>query len=81
MNTEKSKTDKFHIFRLKNPHKNIALANVSICFIWKKTLNLNMTAINSKYLLQYGMVNLIYQMDQILFLTLKTILNTLLKRI
>ena len=43
MNTENSKTNKSHMFRLilsgkidfKNPNKNIALANLSIYYTWK----------------------------------------------
>ena len=38
-----------------------------------------MTTINLKFLLQIGMMNLIYLMDHILFQTFKTILNTSLK--
>ena len=44
MNTENSKTNEPRIFRLdltgkiylKNPHKNMALANLSIYYTWKK---------------------------------------------
>ena len=43
MNTENSKTSKLHRFKLdltdklnlKNPNKNMALANLSICYTWK----------------------------------------------
>ena len=43
MNNENSKTDKSHMFRLilsgkfdlKNPNKNVALANLSIYYTWK----------------------------------------------
>ena len=43
MNTENSKTNEPHIFKLdladklnlKNPKKNIALVNLSICYTWK----------------------------------------------
>ena len=41
-----------------------------------KTLNLNTTIINLKFLLPLGMMNLIYLMDLILFLIYKIILNT-----
>ena len=87
MNTENSKTDKSHIFRLnlsgkldlKNCNKNIALANFSIYYMCK-TLNLHITIINLKYLLQLGMMNLICLMDHILFLMYRIILNTSLKK-
>ena len=43
MNTEHSKTNQPHMFKynlidklnLKNPNKNMALANLSICYTWK----------------------------------------------
>ena len=43
MNTEHSKTNEPHMFKynlidklnLKNPNKNMALANLSICYTWK----------------------------------------------
>ena len=87
MNTENSKTDKSHIFRLnlsgkldlKNCNKNISLANFSIYYMCK-TLNLHITTINLKYLLQLGMMNLICLMDHILFLMYRIILNTSLKK-
>ena len=57
MNTENSKTSEPHRskldltdkFNLKNPNKNMALANLSICYTWK-TLNPNTIAINLKFL-------------------------------
>ena len=64
-------TDKLN---LKNPNKNMALANLSISYTWKN-IKLNTTTINLKYLLQHGMMNLIYLMDLILFLIFKIILN------
>ena len=87
MNTKNSKTSRSQIFRLvlagkldlKNPNKNIALANLSICFTHGKTLNLHLATTNLRYLLQCGMINLICLTVHILFLTFKTILSTLLK--
>ena len=84
MNTENSKTDKSHIFRLnlsgkldfKNCNKNIALAIYYMC----KTLNLHITTINLKYLLQLEMMNLICLMDHILFLMYRIILKTSLRK-
>ena len=58
-------TDKLN---LKNPNKNIALANMTITH--GKMLTLNTTTTNLKDLLQLGMILLIYLMDVILFLTL-----------
>ena len=61
-------TDKFN---LKDPNKNIALANVNIYYTWKNIevciqqqhKSLYTTTINLKYLLQLGMMNLLYLMD------------------
>ena len=49
-------TDKLN---LKNPNKNMALANLSIYYTWK-TLTLNTTTTNLKFLLQHGIMSLIY---------------------
>ena len=35
MNTENSKTNELHRFFIKNPNKNMALANLSIYYTWK----------------------------------------------
>ena len=82
MNTLNSKTNESNRFiyqctdklNLKNPNKNMALVNLSIYYSWKN-FNLNTTTINLKFLLQLGMMNLIYLMDLILFLIYKIILN------
>ena len=82
MNTLNSKTNESNRFiyqfndklNLKNPNKNMALANLSIYYSWK-TLNLNTTTINLKFLGQHEMINLICLMDLILFLIFKIILN------
>ena len=89
MNTENSKTNEPHKFRLtladklnlKDPNKNMALTNLSIYNIWKniKTLSLHITTVNLNYLLQLGLVSLICLMDHFLFQTYKIILSTLLK--
>ena len=83
MNKKNSKTDKSHIFRLnrsgkldlKNPNKNIALANLSIYYTWR---NIKSAFNNNKFeiLLQLGMMNLTCLMDYILFLTFRISLNT-----
>ena len=86
MNTENSKTSEPHRFKLdltgklnlKNPKKNIALANLSIYYTWK-TSNQNTTTINLKFLLQLGMKLLIYLMVLILLQIFKIILNLSLK--
>ena len=81
MNTENSKTNEPHRFRLaladkrnlEDPNKNLALANLSIYYTWK---NINLDIItNLKYLLQLGMMNLICLMNDILFQTFKIIFN------
>ena len=54
MNTENSKTNEPHKFKLflsdkrnlKNPNKNIALGNLSICYTWK---NINSAYNNNKF--------------------------------
>ena len=89
MNTENSKTNEPHKFRLtladklnlKDPNKNMALTNLSIYNIWKniKTLSLHITTVNLNYLLQLGLVSLICLVDHFLFQTYKIILSTLLK--
>ena len=63
---------------LKDPNKNMALANLSIMYTWK-TLDLHIITTNLIYLPQAGMMNLIYLMDQILFQTFKIVLIILLK--
>ena len=87
MNTENSKTNEPHRFRLsladkfnlKNPNNNIALGNLSIYYTWKKIQNEHATTINLKFLLQHGRMNLICQMDLILLQISKTTLNLSLK--
>ena len=86
MNTENSKTNEPHRFRLtlvdklnyKDPTKSMALANLSIYWTWKN-INLHITTTNLKYLFQLGMMNLIYLMYHVLFQTCTIILNILLK--
>ena len=81
MNTLNSNTNESNRFiyqftdklNLKNPNKNMALANLSSYYTWK---NIKSEYNNNKFLLQLGMMNLIYLMDLILFQTFKTILNT-----
>ena len=84
MNTENSKTNEPHRFRLslvdklylKDTNKNMALANLSIYYIWK---NIKSAYKSNKFLLQLGIMNLIYLMNHILLQTSKTTLNLSLK--
>ena len=86
MNTLNSRTNESNKFvyqftdklNLKNPNKNIALANLSIHYTWK---NIKFEYHNNKFKIshQLGMMNLIYPMDLIPFLVFKIILNTSLK--
>ena len=86
MNTENSKTSEPHRFRLdltdklnlKNPNKNMALANLSIYYTWK---NVKSEYNNNKFkfLLQHGMILSIYLMDPILLQIFRIILNLLFK--
>ena len=86
MNTENSKTNESHKFKfyltdklnLKNPNKNIALANLSIYYTWK-TSSQNAIIIDLKFLRELGMILLIYLMVLTQFLTFKIILNLSLK--
>ena len=57
---------------LKNPNKNIVLANLSIYYTHFKTLNLHATTINLQYLPKLGTTNVICLMDHILFQVCKT---------
>ena len=76
MKTENSKTNERYKFRLtladkrnlKDPNKNKALINL-VFITHGRTLNLHITTISLKVLLQLGMTNLIYLMDHILFQT------------
>ena len=88
MNIENSKTNEPHRFKLdltdnlnlKNPNKNMALANLSIYYTWKN-INFNTKTINLKFQHQPGMILLIYLIVLTQFLTFKIILNLLLKNI
>ena len=91
MNTANSKTKHSNKFvynftdklTLKNPNKNIALANLSIYYTWKNVksdYNLNHIInqiINLKYQHPRGMILLMCLMVLIQLLLLKIILNTL----
>ena len=86
MNTENSKTNEPHRFKLdltdklnlKNPNKNMALTNLSIYYTWKNIKSKTIT-INLKFLHQHGMILLIYLMVLILLHIFKIILNLLSK--
>ena len=83
MNTLNSKTNESNKFmyqftdklNLKNPNKNMALANLSTYYTWKN-IRSEYNRNKLKFLLQLGMILLIYLMDLILFLKYKIILNT-----
>ena len=86
MNTENSRTSESHRFRLdltdklnlKNSNKNMALANLSIYHTWKN-IKSEYKSNELKFLLQLGMILLIYLMVLIQFLTFKIFLNLSLK--
>ena len=86
MNTESSKTSEPHRFKLdltdklnlKNPNKNMALANLRFITLGK-TLSQNTTTTNLKFQHQLGMILLIYLMVLTQFLTFKIILSLSLK--
>ena len=84
MNRENSKTSEPQRYKLdltdkrnlKNPNKNMALANLSITLIMLgKTSSQKTTTINLKFLLQLGMILLIYLMVLILLQTFRITLN------
>ena len=82
MNTENSKTNEPHKFRLtladkrnlRDPGKNMTLANLNI-ITHGKTLNQHTVTISLKFQYRLGMMNLICLMDHILLQTFKTTLN------
>ena len=86
MNTENSKTSEPHRFKLdltdklnlKNPNKNMALANLSIYYTWK---NIKSKYNNNKFkiLAPTWKILLIYLMVLILLRIFKTALNLSLK--
>ena len=86
MNTENSKTNESHRFKLnltdkfnlKNPNKNMALANYVFITLGKISSQ-NTATINLRFLHQHGMMFLIYLMVLTQFLTFKIILNLSLK--
>ena len=82
INTENSKTSEPHRFKLdltdklnlKNPNKNMALANLSIYYTWK---NIKSEYNNNKFKISAptGVILLIYLMVLILLRTLGIIMN------
>ena len=84
MNTANSKTKHSNKFvdnftdklNLKNPNKNIALANLSIYYTWKNVKS-DIITINLKYRHPRGMIRLMCLMVLIQLLLFKIILNTL----
>ena len=80
MNTKNSKTNEPHRsilsqvdkVNVKDPNKNMALANLSIYYTWK---NIKSASINLKFRLQLGIMNLICLMDLILLQTSKATLD------
>ena len=86
MNTENSGTSEPHRFKLdltdklnlKNPNKNMALANLRFITLGK-TLSQNTTTTNLKFQRQLGMIRLIYLMVLILLMIFRITLNLSLK--
>ena len=82
MNTKNSKTNESYKFKydlidkldLRNPNKNMALANLSIYYTWK---NVKSIYNNNKFKIsdQLGTKHLICLMDRIIYQKHKTILN------
>ena len=82
MNSKSSKTNepykfKYHLMDkldLRNPNKNMALANLSIYYTWK---NVKSTYNNNKFKYQHqlGMKHLTCLMDRIMYQKYKIILN------
>ena len=84
MNSENSKTSKPHRFtldltgkrNLKDPKKNMALANLSIYYTWK---NIKSEYSNNKFKISASICNEIYLLVLILLQTFRIILNLLSK--
>ena len=74
MDTENSKTSEPHRLNLKNPNKNMALANLSIYYTWK-TSSRNRKTIHLKFQHQLGTILLFYLVVLTQFLTFKIFLN------
>ena len=83
MNSENSKTSKPHVLTLKLTskldlrigEKVIALSNLSIYYTWRNIKSSYNKILDLKYLHQHGIMNLNYQMDQILYQIFKIILS------
>ena len=83
MNSKNSKTNEPHRFELdltdklnlKNPNKNMVLANLSIYYTWKN-IKSEYSNKNLNILLQLGMIPVIYLMVLILLWIFKVILNS-----
>ena len=86
MNTDNSKPNETHRFKLdltdkrnlKNPNKNMALANLSIQYTWKN-IKSEYKKINLKFEHQLGMMVLIYLMVLMQWQIFRIILNLSLK--
>ena len=82
MNSKNSKTNEPYKFKydlidkldLRNPNKNMALANLSSYYTWKNVKSL-ITIISSKYQHQLGMKHLTCLRDRIIYQKHKIILN------
>ena len=88
MNSENSRTFKYHLLALKladklvprRGQKSVALSNLSIT-THGKTSKAHIRKINLKYLLQHGVMNLNYQMDHIQYQIFRIILSIFLKNV
>ena len=87
MNSENSRTSKYHVLVLKltdkldlrRGQKTVAVSNLSIYYTWK---NIKSSYNNNKFkMLQRGMKNLNYRMDHIQYQIFKIILSIFLKSI
>ena len=75
MNRKNSKTSESYKFRhdlidkldLRNPNKNMALANLSIYYTWKSVLSQLIITLSLKYQHQLGMKHLTCLMDSIIY--------------
>ena len=83
MNTENSKTNEPHKFKLTEADKlslkipiKIQYWVIQVFIAHGKTLNMHIKTINLKSLLQLEMMNFVFQMDHTIFQTSKIILNT-----
>ena len=80
MNSENSRTSEYHVLGLKLTKK-VLPYQILVFTIHGKTQKIHTIIINSKYLLQHGVINFNYQMDYIQYQIFKIIFSIFLRNI